>query len=1542
LPKKAILAAAVALALGVRIFEAEAQSISGTALPTGGNIVGGQASISQSGAAMRIEQASSRAAIDWQSFNIGAQASVTFDQPSANAIALNRVLGASGSEIFGRLSANGQVFLVNPNGILFGRGAQVDVGGLVASTLGMSPHDFMSGRYVLRGQGTPGAIVNQASIRAPRGSVALIAPSIVNDGLIEAQYGAVSLAAANAATVDFIADGLVQIRVDEGALQAEIANSGVLRADGGSVTLTAKALDSLASAVINNAGIIEARTVENVNGVVRLAGGDVNVSGTIDVSAPEGTGGSVHVLGERVALVGRARLDASGAHGGGEVLIGGDFQGKNAEILNAKRTYVGPDAIIDASATQSGDGGRVIVWSDEKTGFYGTINARGGASGGDGGFVETSSKGALDVRNSTVDTTAPMGSIGNWLLDPKFIVVAIGGLVPLLDVDQFFDNQDGTSVIDPLAINAALSDVTLQASTDVTFQNAVSMLNSGVKLTAQAGRSIRINADIRTNNADVTLIANDSAADPLFRDAGPGGIAMADGTTISASTGKATLKVDVGFPDADRDDIVAANINAANIELQQNSPSPGSSILRTATSLLSGTNLFLEVDHSGNASGGSIGTASAPMLVKVTNLEAHTHEASPGIFIVSPNQDLTIGGVSFYGGAEKGVQAITSGDISISVNGTLTTEAGSPTCAAGTGGPICSGGGTVTLQAENMVLGNSVTATSGTVLLQPFSTSRDIRIESGDSGGRLSLTPSELMLISANVVKIGRTSDTGRLRLDTGISSANLNAGSLALTHQNVEINQPVDFSAQNETLSLAHGTGGSITIGADVDVGSGKISAGGQTVNISGSPTVLTSTNPGVGFSAGILNVNGGADLSLGATSIIDTLNISNGTLRGTGNATVTSAFNWTGGMVTGAGALMTKGMSMLSSPSSHQLSGRAWTNAGTAQLSAGWLSLNDGATLNNASGGTFEVTALGTGPINSNAVGANRLNNAGTFNWNRASTGSISAISAFNNSGQLNVQSGTLNMSSPFTQTGSLEVAAGATFTKSGGFVNSGMLYGAGTVNVGAGTLTNDGTVAPGGVGTVGTLSVNGDFIQGATGSLHIDLGSEDVLAVSGSTSLDGILNVNHMPSFSANVGSVFTPITYASVSGDFTTKNFPAGAGYSTQITATSYQLTLNSLTAPPIVAPPPGVSPPLPNTTTTVSATTGFEPSTVATADMTGAGATISSETSSNSSLVALSVRPDFVLPDISHLIAAMSELRKKKVDAVENAARILERDPAAADLPACAGEVSGNCIAERPARRGLRDGSDRAAPELAHLWGIERKIALLIGVDEYPDPIPRLGSPLKDIAEIGRLYAQHFGYEVRTLANPDKASIVREINRLILETRLNDSVVVFYAGHGHVVEKTGRGYWIPGRASGDEPTQWISNSDIAKMLANIPARQVLLVSDSCFSGTLTREGKVEKSEVLPDPRAVLELRSVTVLSSGGEEPVADAGKDGHSVFAWHFLRTLGRVAQWSNGVDIYERLAEVVQLDFPQQPQYGAALGAGHEPGADFLFEVRRY
>src|SRR2546428_3535835 len=155
MPRRRILAAAVAFALSAPVFEPYSQSISPTALPTGGRVVGGQATISQSGAALQIQQGSARAALDWNTFNIGSQAAVTFNQPSASSIALNRVLGASGSEIYGRLSANGQVFLINPNGVLFARGSQVDVGGIVASTLSMSADDFMAGPLPMRHAAVP-------------------------------------------------------------------------------------------------------------------------------------------------------------------------------------------------------------------------------------------------------------------------------------------------------------------------------------------------------------------------------------------------------------------------------------------------------------------------------------------------------------------------------------------------------------------------------------------------------------------------------------------------------------------------------------------------------------------------------------------------------------------------------------------------------------------------------------------------------------------------------------------------------------------------------------------------------------------------------------------------------------------------------------------------------------------------------------------------------------------------------------------------------------------------------------------------------------------------------------------------------------------------------------------------------------------------------------------------------------------------------------------------------------------------------------------
>ena len=432
-------------------------------LPVGGEIRYGEGSIgSPVDGALTITQASERMVIDWLGFSIGKENAVYFDQAAgANAVALNRVVGGELSEIYGLLKADGQVFLINPQGVVFGEGAQVDVGGLVASSLWLSDEDFLAGNYRFGrasdggGSVTAGPVVNQGKLTATPGEggdggyIVLLAPEVRNEGTISAQLGTVALGAGGAATVEVLGGGLLSFSVDKDVVGAYLANRGEIAADGGVVWLEARAKDALLSGVLNQEGIVRARGVESRGGRIVLFGGDsgvVEVRGTLDASGvgsvsveslPDGggfegaqlagrggTGGAIDVTGERVALLDAALLDARGATGGGRVRIGGGYQGQDGEIANAQSVYVARGARIDASAVGHGEGGTVIVWSDGLTRFDGEIAARGGASGGGGGFVETSG-GVLSV-SGVVDVTAPAGASGTWLLDPYDITIGDG------------------------------------------------------------------------------------------------------------------------------------------------------------------------------------------------------------------------------------------------------------------------------------------------------------------------------------------------------------------------------------------------------------------------------------------------------------------------------------------------------------------------------------------------------------------------------------------------------------------------------------------------------------------------------------------------------------------------------------------------------------------------------------------------------------------------------------------------------------------------------------------------------------------------------------------------------------------------------------------------------------------------------------------------------------------------------------------------------------------------------------------------------------
>ena len=294
---------------------ASASVVQAGGLPAGGQVVAGAGAIAQVGQTMTITQHSEKMATDWQSFSIGKGQNVHFIQPSASSVALNRVLGSDVSVIQGTLNANGQVFVVNPNGVLFTPSAQVNVGALAASTLQLSTGDFLAGNYRFSGPSTAG-VSNEGSIQvAAGGSVALIAARIENTGRITAAQGNVLLGAGSKVRLDL--GGAVKLEVEEGALDTLITQGGAIRADGGLVYLTAKAAGDLASSVINHTGITEARSLHTGDkGQIMLMGdmahGTVHVAGTLDASAGAGVpGGFIETSAQHVQVADGAQVRAA-------------------------------------------------------------------------------------------------------------------------------------------------------------------------------------------------------------------------------------------------------------------------------------------------------------------------------------------------------------------------------------------------------------------------------------------------------------------------------------------------------------------------------------------------------------------------------------------------------------------------------------------------------------------------------------------------------------------------------------------------------------------------------------------------------------------------------------------------------------------------------------------------------------------------------------------------------------------------------------------------------------------------------------------------------------------------------------------------------------------------------------------------------------------------------------------------------------------------------------------------------------------------------
>ncbi|MFX1680333.1 YDG domain-containing protein [Mitsuaria sp. CC2] len=1008
--RRAIAAAIAAAAAGA--FAGPAAALDAGALPTGGQITAGNASLTQQGAQLRIDQTSNKLILNWNSFDIGSGASVRFNQTGADAVALNRVTGGAPSQIFGDLSANGQVWLVNNSGVVFGKGATVNVGGLVASTLNVSDADFLGGRARFSGTSTA-QVRNDGTIRAD-GVVALLGASVVNTGTISA--GQVALVAGQQVALDFNGDGLLQVRVDQAALDAELSQEGLVQ--GRQVVLSAPSASALRASVINMDGVVEAKGLSEQGGRIILDGGDngqVNVTGRLDASSAQGQGGDVRVTGGTIALRG-ATLDASGATGGGQIHVGGGWQGKDASLTNAKNVSVDAATTLRANATVNGNGGEVVTWSDGRTEFAGRVESRGGEQGGNGGRIEVSGKQEL-AYSGRADARAAKGATGDLLLDPSSLTINGGG--------SGTDVLTG-SVVYEKDIEAQQANVLLQATGDI-LVNDLNLNGGDGKITMQPNVSLRIEAGT-ANGAHLTPPPNltdgsfASYTDLMFANAsnvlevsGSGSLMLVAGATNSGRVLNVPKLIAHGAGTNPSGALPTHNVSSPG----SGTPGAGSITIYGADGATVGGSLttnggYVRIWADSDNGGAGYFTLSAPVATNGGNLYVSTGSGD-----VTLNSSMVLGtGRIFFradGGYTNGNKILAgllsvSGDVNIDTPFIFKGGASIYTDSAINFGNVNvnmdTGSGVLTLRANRIDWGTSTlqNLSTASMRLEPYDPATNMVL--GDANGFASATTLAKLPGIKNLT-IGRADGTGTISvpgnfsfdasgsfemvdrtIDITAGTLNNTTGNIVLTGDNVNLSQTItanggagkvtirQMTVANElhlggglsnasigqvnaaTLEVGRSDGGNLVFDSDITTNATTVSlkSGGQVMGVNG----------------GVAAANVAVTAGQGATLTDDTFNFTRLALDVGGTTVVNpaSASGFTLGTVDGVVGLTTRGaadVTLNSGTGTLALDAPINFTGGAAQLTLqapSWSSTSNQVTSNGAlATAVFDRTGPATG---------------------------------------------------------------------------------------------------------------------------------------------------------------------------------------------------------------------------------------------------------------------------------------------------------------------------------------------------------------------------------------------------------------------------------------------------------------------------------------------------------------------------------------------------------------------------------------------------
>jgi filamentous hemagglutinin family protein len=1110
----AVLAAASGLTLALAAQSASALG-AGT-LPGSGNIAAGRATLTQSGNTLNVAQSSQKLVIDWGSFDIGSAASVNFDQASKNAIALNRVGSGTASQIDGALTANGNVWVLNSAGVVFGGTAQVNVGGLVASSLNLTDSDFLAGRYTFTDGGAAGAVRNAGSINAAGGVVALVAPVVGNTGTISAS--SVALAAGGQVTLDFGGDGLLAYTIDRAALGALVDNGGSI--SGNSVSLSARSAGQAVATVVNNDGVIEATGLSERGGHIVLDGGDngaVHVSGRLDASSASAEGGSITVTGRSVALDGGARLAATGATGGGTIRVGGGLHGEDAGVANAQTVNADASVSADASATANGKGGEVVFWSDDTTRFAGKIDIRGGASGGDGGTAEVSGKQVLHYSGTT-DALAPHGATGDLLLDPTNITILAGAATG--DITG--------SAVTVADLEAQTANVTLQAggsSGGFIHFNDLNLNGGDGTLTMHDNVGLRLEVT-SPSNASTGSITFDNAANTI-QVSGTGYIYMQAGTAGGGTIGTASVGVPnlVALGTGNSADSAAAvsSFFTGAATVGSGTPGAGSISILGADGITLGGAISTQGGYvrlwadSDNAGGGGM-VVNQPIATAGGNLYI---AAGNNTNTIALNSDMTLGSgrLFFHKDGTQSAAPVTlngllnaSGEVDITTNFTMGGNASIYTDGDIVFGAVNlnlnTGSGVLVLRANAIDWGAATLTNLSTasIRLEPYDPATGMVL--GDSSGFASATTLAKLPGIQNLT-IGRSDGTGTITVSTGFG---FNAwGSFELEDRNINVAAALTNTTGNVTLTGDH-VSITDTVTASTSTGSGHAAgtAGAGKVTIR-QMTAADQLFLGSGLDSSSVGQIHAATLELGRTDGGNLIFNNDIATIATSVALLSGAqvLGVAGGVSATNLAISAGGGATISSPTFNfdtlALATGAGSTSSVTSSTANWkLGTVDGYTgLNLGAGSSTTLTAAGTLDLNAGSVdfhgGATSLSlDADVF----AGTASVA------NQGAASVAFDQVDHGTPLTVGASGSVLPGTTLTSFNGTKD--ITIGSAQADVVTAAALAVTTAAGGTLALVGDSLAVPFAVAVTTGSLTLDSGSAldldaALTASSGTVTLD-----------------------------------------------------------------------------------------------------------------------------------------------------------------------------------------------------------------------------------------------------------------------------------------------------------------------------------------------------------------------------------------------------------------------------------------------------